>query len=318
MEKVSELKFNGEVFEIVDENARNSVANLSTVATSGSYNDLNDKPSIPTTVAELSDSENYVTNGDLSNVATTGSYNDLADKPKISDSTITIKINGQSFEGGSFSLNQLNNKTINIIMPTKVSDLEDGDNYYKKTDFNPDDITVDLTGYVKEEYLTQNYTKTVDLNNTYVLKSSLANVATTGNYTDLEGRPTIGNATITINHDGNSDTFTLNQSNNKTIDISTTVDQTYNASSTNAQSGVAVASAVASAITTVYKPSGTVTFANLPTPDATYLGNVYNVSDAFTTNSKFVEGSGKSYPAGTNVVIIKDTIKTIPNQNLYN
>ena len=82
------------------------------------------------------------------------------------------------------------------------------------------------------------------------------------------------------------------------------VDQTYSGTSTNAQSGVAVKSAIDSALSSVYKPAGSIAFASLPTPASTNLGNVYNMTDAFTTDSRFVEGAGKSYPAGTNVVIV--------------
>lgn len=52
------------------------------------------------------------------------------------------------------------------------------------------------------------------------------------------------------------------------------------------------------------KPSGSVAFANLPALAAGVLNNLYNVTDAFTTTADFVEGAGKSYPAGTNVAII--------------
>ena len=82
------------------------------------------------------------------------------------------------------------------------------------------------------------------------------------------------------------------------------VDQTYSGTSTNAQSGVAVKSAIDSAISSVYKAAGSIAYASLPTPAKAVEGNVYNVTDAFTTDSRFVEGAGKSYPAGTNVVII--------------
>jgi len=58
------------------------------------------------------------------------------------------------------------------------------------------------------------------------------------------------------------------------------------------------------AVSSVYKPAGSVAFANLPTLSSSVLGNVYNVTDAFTTTSDFVEGSGSSYPAGTNVVVV--------------
>ena len=55
----------------------------------------------------------------------------------------------------------------------------------------------------------------------------------------------------------------------------------------------------------VFKPSGTVEYGSLPTPAVEVLGNVYNVSNQFTTDSRFVEGEGKKYPAGTNVSIVQ-------------
>jgi hypothetical protein len=58
-------------------------SSLKTVATSGSYNDLLNKPTIPTTVAGLTDGADYVKSADLAAVATSGSYTDLTDKPTI-------------------------------------------------------------------------------------------------------------------------------------------------------------------------------------------------------------------------------------------
>lgn len=49
---------------------------------------------------------------------------------------------------------------------------------------------------------------------------------------------------------------------------------------------------------------GSSTFANLPgTLTKAMTGYVYNVTDAFTTDSRFVEGTGKAYPAGTDVAV---------------
>lgn len=49
---------------------------------------------------------------------------------------------------------------------------------------------------------------------------------------------------------------------------------------------------------------GSVTFANLPsTLLKSMVGYVYNVSDQFTTDARFVEGAGKKYAAGTNVAV---------------
>ena len=57
-------------------------------------------------------------------------------------------------------------------------------------------------------------------------------------------------------------------------------------------------------IVKLYKPAGNATLDTLPTASAAVLGNVYNMSEAFTTDSRFVEGSGKNYPVGTNVVVV--------------
>ena len=57
-------------------------------------------------------------------------------------------------------------------------------------------------------------------------------------------------------------------------------------------------------ISSVYKPAGNSTFASLPNPSASNLGFVYSLTDAFTTDNRFVEGTGKDYPIGTNVVVV--------------
>lgn len=55
---------------------------LATVATSGSYNDLSDKPTIPSAYSHPDTHPASMIAG-LSKVATSGSYNDLTDKPTI-------------------------------------------------------------------------------------------------------------------------------------------------------------------------------------------------------------------------------------------
>lgn len=61
---------------------------------------------------------------DLGAVATSNSYNDLDDKPTIptvNNATITIQKNSTTVQ--SFTLNQSNDETINIIVPTQASDV---------------------------------------------------------------------------------------------------------------------------------------------------------------------------------------------------
>ena len=84
-----------------------NTSDLATVATTGSYTDLSNKPTIPTKVSELQNDSGYVAGSSLATVATTGSYSDLSNKPTI---------------------------------PTKVSELQNdsgyitGTNYYTKSE----------------------------------------------------------------------------------------------------------------------------------------------------------------------------------------
>ena len=166
-------------------------ADLSTVATSGSYNDLSDKPPIPEPyelpVASATalggvkvGSGLSITNGVLSatgggtadsvdwskiqnkpnfaNVATSGDYNDLSNKPAI-----------PSVEGLA-SETYVNEKVAAIVIPevpTKVSELEND------------------KGYLTEHQSLEGYAKTADL----------AQVAKTGSYNDLIDKPTIPSTT---------------------------------------------------------------------------------------------------------------------------
>ena len=62
---------------------------------------------------------------------------------------------------------------------------------------------------------------------------------------------------------------------------------------------------IAAKISSTYKAAGSVAFAALPALSAAIEGNVYNISDEFTTTEDFVEAAGTKYPAGTNIVCIK-------------
>ena len=63
--------------------------------------------------------------------------------------------------------------------------------------------------------------------------------------------------------------------------------------------------AIATQIGSVYKPSGSLAASGIASaPTATQLGNVYNMSEDFTTNANFTEGAGKAYSAGTDVAVV--------------
>lgn len=102
---------------------------LATVATSGSYSDLLNKPTIPAAQVNSDWNANsgvaqILNKPSLATVATSGSYNDLSNKPTIptvNDATLTIQKNGTTVD--TFSANASSNKTVNITVPTSFSDL---------------------------------------------------------------------------------------------------------------------------------------------------------------------------------------------------
>ena len=61
------------------------------------------------------------------------------------------------------------------------------------------------------------------------------------------------------------------------------------------------------AVSTVYTPKGSLAdISTLITLAASgKVGDVYNISSEFTTTNVFVEGIGKKYPAGTNIVLVE-------------
>lgn len=79
----------------------------------------------------------------------------------------------------------------------------------------------------------------------------------------------------------------------------------YNKSQT--YSKTEVDNKVSAALTAAIVPKGTVAYASLPTPAKANLGYMYNVSNEFTTDGRFVEGAGKKYAAGANVYVVAVT-----------
>lgn len=65
---------------------------------------------------------------------------------------------------------------------------------------------------------------------------------------------------------------------------------------------------IASQVSSVYKAKGSIAnISALAAPSKAYDGFVYNIETEFTTTDNFVEGKGKKFPAGTNIVCINTT-----------
>ena len=105
------------------------------------------KSEIPTKVSDLTNDSNFISSTNLSKVATSGSYNDLSNKPTIptvNNATLTIQKNGTTVK--TFTANSSTNVTCNITVPTKVSDLTNDSGFIADVSGKADKATT-LSGY---------------------------------------------------------------------------------------------------------------------------------------------------------------------------
>ena len=79
----------------------------------GLTNETNNRENADTSLQNQVDLKANIT--DLSTVATSGSYNDLLNRPTIGNATLTIQKNGTSL--GTFRANATSNSAINISVP---------------------------------------------------------------------------------------------------------------------------------------------------------------------------------------------------------
>lgn len=89
-------------------------------------------------LSNIADVVNKANVSDLSAVATSGSYNDLSDKPTIptvNNATLIIQKNGTTVK--TFTANASSNVTANIVVPTKTSELTNDSGFL--TTHNPVD-----------------------------------------------------------------------------------------------------------------------------------------------------------------------------------
>lgn len=66
-----------------------------------------------------------------------------------------------------------------------------------------------------------------------------------------------------------------------------------------------VAAAINAKVSSTYKAGGSVAFADLPELTDANLGLVVNVAEKFATTADFLEGEGRTHPAGTNVAVVQ-------------
>lgn len=207
-----------------------------------------------------------------------------------------------------------------------ITDVEPGAEVNVQADWNVNDSFSDA--FIKNKPSIPS--KTSDLTNDSDYVSDANYVHTDSNFTSAEKTKLSGIATgaeVNVQADWNasdtsSDAFIKNKPSipSKVSDLANdnnyqTADQVASAISGKADqattlSGYGISDAYTKAevdgkLTSTYRPQGSLTFASLPTPSSDTLGFVYNVTDAFTTSTAFVDGAGKTYPAGSNVVVVQ-------------
>lgn len=174
----------------------------SSVAWGGITGTLSDQTDLNTALAAKANS------ADLATVATSGSYNDLTNKPTIptvNNATLTIQKNGSTVK--TFTANASSNVTANITVPTKTSDLTNDSGYLTTVAWGdvtgkPTFATVATSGSYND--LSNKPTiPAAQVNSDWdaasgvaqiLNKPTLATVATSGSYNDLSGKPTIPTA----------------------------------------------------------------------------------------------------------------------------
>lgn len=159
---------------------------------------LGNDPNFATTMAtELGKKANTA---NLATVATSGSYNDLSDTPTIpsvGNGTLTIQKNGTS--AGTFTANDTTDKTINIIVPTKVSELTDDVVKGKYLPLTGGTMTGNIN--INNKTITNLKTPTADTeaaNKKYVDDSKLSIVGTSTTYPIYIGSSTPASGTAPL------------------------------------------------------------------------------------------------------------------------
>ena len=177
-----------EVDNLVSPKANSS--DLAKVATSGSYNDLLNKPHIPNDQVQADWNQKGVSKPDyiknkpnLAKVATSGSYNDLTNKPHIPND----QVQADWGETGTGEPSYIKNKPNLAKVATSGSYNDLSNKPTKVSDFTNDAAYLNYTGAAQLFYDKAAADQLLALK---ANSADLATVATSGSYNDLSNKPT--------------------------------------------------------------------------------------------------------------------------------
>lgn len=236
---------------------------LAVVAETGSYTDLSNKPDLSvyatTSAMETALAGKQATIPDLDTIRAGAAAGATAAQPGDLPSSDELVPSATSVDAGKV-LTVGNDGTASWVTPSAGTVYTPGDGIDITSDVisaDVDGVTIGIDSTTKKiKSLQVIPTKTSDLQNdsNFVVASSLATVATSGSYADLSNKPVIPTKTSDLQNDSNfvsSSSLATVATTGNYSDLSgkptiPSVDQTYSASSSNAQSGTAVAQAIAS------------------------------------------------------------------------
>lgn len=161
----------------------------------------------------------------------------------------------------------------------------------------PNDITTATAGLASESWVTEKGYQTADNVNTIINGKGYQTAQQVESSITAKGYQTAQQVTTAVTN-GTKGLASETWVTQKGYDTVSSVDGKVSAAKTE------LSQAINTAVASVWKAKGSTAFASLPEITMAAAGDVWNITDAFTTTENFVEGAGKKYPVGTNVACI--------------
>ena len=133
--------------------------------------------------------------------------------------------------------------------------------------------------------------------------ASASNSATSASTSENNARVSENSASASASSASTSETNAKKSADSASTSANnaSTSENNASASETNAKEYYEQTKSISESFAGTLRPKGTVTFANLPSVSLAETGDMYNVSDEFTTTTDFAEGAGNTIPLGSNV-----------------
>ena len=134
-------------------------------------------------------------------------------------------------------------------------------------------------------------------------ETSASNSATSASTSENNARVSANSASTSASSASTSETNAKKSADSAVTSANNASTSANNASTseTNAKKYYEQTKSISESFAGTLRPKGTVTFANLPSVSLAETGDMYNVSDEFTTTTDFAEGAGNTIPSGSNV-----------------